>query len=621
MKSYQEFFAELKRRHVFRVAAVYGIVSFGLIQFAEPLAQALLLPDVFLTYVAAILLLGFPLALVLAWAFEVTPDGVRKTADAAPGVIEEILAQPASKRWPAGLMALVGVIALIAGAVWVGRQTVSTSQTGAAPEDVPGTIRLAYVAPADDPRPSIAVLPFADMSPDRDQEYFSDGMTEEILNVLAKIRELRVAARTSTFALRNRELTATQWGDTLQVSYLVEGSVRKSGDMVRITAQLIDTANGSHLWSDNFDRPLANVFQIQSEIAERIADALAVPLGLDEGGSLTTPTADLQAYDLYLAGRNQMRRRGEGVSEAVTLFEAAIARDSTWAPAWAGLAESRSLVPYYGDVAGDSASWAEHLGAAEVAARRALELDPDNASALVALGSVHRDSWQWEAAEDAYLGALAVDPDNVEAYQQYAEFLFYVGRQREAYEAAKRALALDRSPIRLNAAGYIALYGGRTSEGIALLEEGIRVDPECGVGSLRSNVRWGYVDLGRWEDWWDAHFEFIRQCGGLGEAFDELLAVWPAPGPPPENLDIGELPWLQSHSKSMLAARLGQHELGLEKRLESYAGAPPYGNSGSLFDRVLDPIRGDPRFQELLSRRGLAGIVPDRLPADSASAP
>jgi hypothetical protein len=185
MKSYQQLFAEMKRRKVFKVAGVYGIVAFGLLQVAEPLAIALGLPDTFLTYIVALLLLGFPVAIVLAWAFEVTPDGMQKTGEAAPGEIEAIVSLPASKRWPAGLMALVGVGALIAGAWWVGRQTAPDAM------DSPANARTEVTSLADDARPSIAVLPFADMSPDGDQEYFSDGMTEEILNVLAKLPDIQ----------------------------------------------------------------------------------------------------------------------------------------------------------------------------------------------------------------------------------------------------------------------------------------------------------------------------------------------------------------------------------------------------------------------------------------------
>jgi TolB-like protein len=606
MKSYQQLFAELKRRNVFKVSAVYGALAFGLIQVADPLADAMRLPDTFVPFVVALLLLGFPVALVLAWAFELSPQGVRKTEAAGSGEIEAIVAQPASERWPAGLLALGGVALLVAGAWWAGHRTgAATSETPAA-EDA-GAMQLAYVAPDEDTRPSIAVLPFEDLSPEGDQEYFSDGMTEELLNVLAKIRELRVAARTSVFALKDVDLTATQIGDTLDVGYFVEGSVRKSGNRLRITAQLIDAGDGSHLWSENYDRDLEDVFAIQTEIAEAIADRLRVPLGLDEGATLVSPTDDLEAYDLYLAGRARMRERGSSLREAVDLFEAAIAQDSNWAPAWAGLAEGKSLLPFY--QAADSAFWANTLAEAELAAERAIELDPDNASATVALANVHRDRWEWDAAEASYLRALKLDPDNVEAYQQYAEFLGYVGRLDEANEVARRALALDRSPIRLNIVGYLAGHDDRPEVAREYLEEGIRADPEGRLGFLRYNL--AIVHL-RTDQTPAGRTLLLETLGAANpELAERLERAWPASRglPPPEaieSLDTTD----PARATSVLAAQmwmlLGQPDRAIEHIVVA-RDRIPFGQTDHWWSPVLDPLRSDPRFQETQKAWGLAG--------------
>ena len=227
MRSYQQVFAELKRRHVFRVMAVYGAVSFGLIQLADPLTKALLLPDVFRTYVVAILIVGFPLALVLAWAFEVTPDGVRKSMAATPAELDAIVAQPASHRWPSGLLALVGIGLLLAGAWWVGRPDRADVMTAADATLDLDRAQPALDAPPEDPRPSIAVLPFVNMSAEENQEYFSDGITEEILNMLTKLSGLRVTARTSAFAFKGERVDLRAVGDSLGVRYLIDGSVRK----------------------------------------------------------------------------------------------------------------------------------------------------------------------------------------------------------------------------------------------------------------------------------------------------------------------------------------------------------------------------------------------------------
>ena len=337
--SLPRLFAELKRRKVFRVMAVYGATAFVVLQAAELMLPRLGLPDWTVTFLVVLVVLAFPVVLIIAWAFELTPEGVRKTDQAAPEEIDHIVAQPASKRWPSGLLALAGIVALVAGAVWVGRQTAPGAVDAAADAGMPPAGKpLALAEAEEDSRPSVAVLPFLNMSADPDQEYFSDGITEELLNTLARIRDLKVIARTSAFAFKDRQLDMRDLGDSLGVEYLVEGSVRKAGDQLRITAQLIDAEDGSHLWSDQYDRELDDVFAIQTEIAQAIAAELRVPLRLDEAEKLVTSTADLDAYDLYLEGRALTKERGESLADAVRLFEAAIARDSTWAPAWAGLA-------------------------------------------------------------------------------------------------------------------------------------------------------------------------------------------------------------------------------------------------------------------------------------------
>ncbi len=618
MKSLQQFFAELKRRKVFKVAAVYGAGAFIILQVADILGQGLRLPESFLPFITAVVLLGFPLALLLAWAFEVTPEGVQRTSDATEGEIEGLIAAPASQRWPAGLMALAGVAALVAGAWWVGRQSAPEAGTEAE-TNTPAEVRLAFVDPSEDPRPSIAVLPFADMSRDRDQEYFSDGISEEILNTLAKIRELRVSARTSAFAYKNVQRDLREVGQELGVSYLLEGSVRKDGDQLRITAQLIDVSTDAHLWSESYNRTLDNVFQIQSEIAEAIANALTVPLGLDEGETLVTPTADLEAYDLYLAGRARMRERGPSVLDAVALFEAAVARDSSWAPAWAGLAESQALVPFYSGSpddsvlwASDSSLWARQLDAAELAATRALELDPNNASATIALANVRRDRWDYEAAEPAYIRALALDPDNVEVHQQYAEYLSYQGLSAQALQASRRALALDRSVVRLNVAAYVARENLLYDESIALLEEATALDPENRLGFVHANLFIGYLVAGQWEQAWN----MVPGLVGPDE-LEVARAIWPVPGPLPVNANFDEWPGLV-RTKAILWQLAGDSEKALSAIERVVEARPPFGSLNLFWIPVFDPLRTDPRFQALLASGGLAGRVQIRAEPEAA---
>jgi len=607
---YQRFFAELKRRKVFRVMAVYGVVGFVVLQVVDLLVPALLLPDWTYRLVALLLLLGFPVAVVLAWAFEMTPEGVKRTDAAAPGEITAIVSEPASKRWPAGLLALVGVAALVGGGWWAGR---SSAPAGDAE---PGVVRAASasevldVAYADldaDERPSVAVLPFADMSPEGDQAYFADGMSEELLNALAKVRSLRVAGRTSSFAYRNVEKDLREIGSELGVRYLVEGSVRKQGDRLRITAQLVDAEDNFHLWSETYDRTLDDVFAVQEEIAGAIAEALQVSLGVDDGDRLVAPTGDLGAYDLYLAARARMRERGAGVREAVRLFEAVVVRDSTWAPGWAGLAQAYSLIPFYetgagvGPVTGED--WDPSLEAAERAATRALALDRRVAGADVALGSVYRDRWDWEAAEAHLLRALEIDPDDVEAHQQYADMLAAMGRSDEALRSIRRAAALDpTSAIRQNNVGWILYQNGRVAESIPQLERASALDPALKMPY--DNLHRSYLALGRLDEaerYWrreylrlqgyddaelreqdrraEARFAALR--AGDSDAYAACCRTYAEPGD-----------WL------LVGDTLGAIQV-LRDRLLGNAGFNA-NELNLLWDPVLDPLRDDPRFREAM---------------------
>ena len=642
---YQRFFAELKRREVFRVAAVYGAVGFVVLQVADLLAEGLALPDVVLRTATYLVLLGFPIAVVLAWAYERTAAGVKRTDPAATGELEAIAAQSAAKRWPAGLLALAGVVALVWGAWAVGKRVGESGAEAAAPAAVssdaatggadagrPGSdredavLQLAYADLSEDDRPSIAVLPFADMSPDGDQEYFADGMTEELLNALAKIRDLRVAGRTSSFAYKDQEKDLRVIGDELDVRYLVEGSVRKQGDRLRITAQLIDAESSFHLWSDTYDRTIDDVFAVQEEIAGAIAEELQVSLGLDEHASLVAPTADLDAYEMYLTGRARMRERGEGVHEAVRLFEAVVARDSAWAPGWAGLAQAYALTPFYepGAVTEELGAdvWGPALASAEVAAVRALDIDPRVAGAEIALGNVFRDRWEWEQAEAHYLRALEIDPDDGEAHQQYAELLAAIGREDEALRSARRSVALDpTSTIRLNVLAYILLLNDRAEESIAQAELAIVHGAE--IPQPYRNLTRAHLILGNVDEaeTWDRR-EHIPRLGYDTETAElrdrQSEARFAA-------LRTGDV---EAYDRCCMSSAtpgdyviMGDPGRAIDALREWHLGRPRFNalTFNRLWSPKLDSLRNDPRFQEVLEEilayAGLEGAQLRRAPA------
>lgn len=607
MKSYQELFAELKRRHVFKVAGIYGLVSFGVLQAADLMLPRLGLPDWTVTFMVALVVLAFPVVLIMAWAFKVTPEGVKRTDAPAPGEIEEILAAPASQRWPAGLLALVGVAALVASTWWIARRTAPEGGDATASESIPSDVRFALTDAADDTRPSLAVLPFADMSPDGDQGYFSDGITEEILNTLARVREIKVTARTSAFAFRGQNLDMRAIGDSLGVAYLIEGSVRKAGNQLRITTQLIDAADGTHLWSNQYDRAMDDVFAIQSEIAQAIAAQLRIPLGLD-AADLVHPTADLEAYDLYLAGRARLKERGASLNQAIRLFESAIARDSAWAPAWAGLAEAKELLGWYsGAWEGGPVAFEDiHAGfvplqkESEAAANRALELDPDNASAHVALGSVYRNRMDWEISETEFLRALELDPDNGEAYHQYTELLGRMGRLPEALHLAERALELDRIPVRFHMYSSVLAATGRGEEAIEFIREGIEMDPDLKVPGLRRVFVLRSLEVGRYETM------FL-----YGAAF----RTGQAPATPEQQAAIvaalrtgDESGFPREYLTAQAWMALGQPDSAAAV-MQWNISVRPFQNAMWIWNPIFDPIREHPVYLETLKALNLEGAT------------
>src|SRR5713101_6247462 len=390
----KRFFAELKRRHVYKVAIAYAVVAWLLMQVASQIFPFFEIPNWAVRLVVLLLVIGFPVALILAWAFELTPEGLRRTevADAAP-------TRPSAHRAWIYVVTIAGAIAI--GLFSIGR---FTSRNKVVKESTVPEL----------PEKSIAVLPFVNMSSDRENEYFADGLTEEILNRLTQISELKVPGRTSSFVFKGKNTDLRQIGAALGVANVVEGSVRKSADRLRIIAQLVRTADGYHLWSQAYDRKLDDVFAIQEEIARSIADALSVQLKLARGNKSERPTQDIGAYDNYLEARALITQRsGDNLRRAAALLESAVQRDPGFAKAWAALAQARALAPYY-----RLAAMKESLEDAEKAARKALAIDDSLAAAHSALADVLRDRFDWLAAEAEYRRALDLNPGEAETHNQ-----------------------------------------------------------------------------------------------------------------------------------------------------------------------------------------------------------
>lgn len=421
---------ELRRRHVFRVGGAYVVVAWLLLQVADVLLDNFGAPDWVFKSFTALLLLGFPLAVFLSWAYELTADGLKRAADVTPAVG----AAPRSKGLDRAI--LVGAIAVIAimavERVWfAGRDDAAVEAFAAAPE--------ATAAPeAGAPARSIAVLAFDDLSPDGDQAYFAEGISEELLNLLARIDDFKVAARTSSFKYKGSQSDIGEIGRALNVETVLEGSVRKAGDQVRVTAQLIEVDSGYHLWSESYDRRLENIFEVQDEIAGAIVRALRLELDIDAGTA--TRTANIEAYDHYLRGRQLGREPSRaGLLRAIEEFERAIALDPGFAAAYGGIAEAWTWLEDYGGIKS-----AEAFPKAEQAARRALALDPQSAEAHAAMAFV-RDRYYNDSpgAQALFERTLEINPNYVTAYNLYGDVLSDLGQLDRMIEVHRAAVELD----------------------------------------------------------------------------------------------------------------------------------------------------------------------------------
>ncbi len=366
---YQRFFAELKRRRVFRVMAVYGIVGFVVIQVMDLVVPALLLPEWTYRFVGLLLLLGLPVAIVLAWAFEMTPGGVRRTEKAQPGEISQIVVAPASSRWPVGLAAAGGTaLLLIGGWLVLGRP---------GPGGAGGTDADADAAAGSNPsEASIAVLPFSNLSGDEETQPFVEGIHDDLLTQLSKIGALTVISRTSVLEYRNTTKNVKDIAGELGVATVLEGGVQRAGDRYRINVQLIDADTDTHLWADQYSGELtvANIFDVQTRIAMSIADALESNLTVGEREHLERlPTEDLEAYEIYQAAREKSAWSGEesGFLAGDRLASQAIERDSSFAEAYALRAVFASLLYWFHYDRSDSIA-----AAARDLSARALELAP-----------------------------------------------------------------------------------------------------------------------------------------------------------------------------------------------------------------------------------------------------
>jgi adenylate cyclase len=530
--------SELRRRRVFRAAGIYVVAAFGALQGADVLVPALELPERTMTYLVVLAFVGFPVAVGLAWAFDVTPTGVLRTDD-----------EP---------------------------DLVPTKRSAAAPGSEGGA------SP-----PSVAVIPFLNLSRDPENEYFADGITEDVIAHLSKIHALKVISRTSVMPFKERGRSLREIGATLGATTLVDGSVRRDGDRVRIVAQLVDAETDRHLWAETYDRELTDIFAIQTDVALHIATALRAELTPDERRRIgREPTSDLQAYQLYLKGRQAfIGFTPTSLRRAIDYFGRAIRRDPSYALPHAALAMAYAELAEGGGTAPDVAR-----ARATEAAREALRLDPGLCEAHCAMAYI-KLLWEldWPGAEAAFRRAIELCPNSADAWDLFGRMNAAVERYDEAVEMQRRAQELDPLAHRLDVAstllragryeeaeaeasravlGWAHLKQGRVEEGLTELERAVALSPE--------------------DTQWLAQLGQALALNGRADEAREILHRLEERGATPYHL-------------AFVRTGLGDHEGALdmlERAFEKRAGAI-YGVRGSF---LLAPLRSHPRFQALLAR-------------------
>jgi len=446
-------FEELKRRNVFRVAIGYIVTSWLLLQVIDLVLENINAPDWVMQVFMLALAIGFPLAVFFAWAFELTPGGLKRESEVDRS--QSITPQTGKKL----NRAIFVVMAVALGYFAYDKFVLSEGREAALVEAATQRVAEPVATPqtSTESTQSIAVLPFVNMSADIDNEYFSDGISEELLNVLAKVSSLRVASRTSAFAYKGKELPVHEIARQLQVGNVLEGSVRKAGNRVRITAQLIDGSSDKHLWSETYERQLDDIFDIQEEISNAIVDALKIVLNVNDQqaiGRAQRPTGDTHAYELYLQGRFLWRKRQEeNILAAIDTFKQAIAIDPEFAVAYEALAAA------YGSLSSWSAMTAEEsLQNAVPYAEKALQLDPMLSEARAIIAEAHGAHFEWSELVGQYDIALQNTPNNPTVIQWQAEIMHNMGYLELALETALRAYEIDpASPVLNNVITYIAI--------------------------------------------------------------------------------------------------------------------------------------------------------------------
>jgi TolB-like protein/cytochrome c-type biogenesis protein CcmH/NrfG len=576
---------ELKRRNVPRVSAAYAVAAWLVVEVCSVVLPAFAAPDWVLQLIIVAVLLGFPVALVLAWAFELTPDGLKRDEDVDR--VKQTTRASSRVRYAVAIVIVVSVAGILAIERILPTKHLTTN------------------------RRSIAVLPFENMTGDARNDPFTNGIHDDLLTHISRIASIKTISRTSVLQYRNTTKTVPEIAEELGVSSILGGGVQRSGDRLRINVQLIDAATDEQLWADSYDRELtaANVFSIQTEIARAIANALRARLSRDEERRLDyAPTQSLAAMDSYFLGKQLLEERNrESLLAALAYFQMVIELDPEFALAHSGLADAYMLLPEYTP----TIDMKEAVERSEAAAERALELDPEQPEVLASMGwnrLIHY--YDWPGAERLLRRALEVEPNNAGALHWLSHVLSWQGQHDEALEAAERALQVDpRSTLMAMNLSYIQGDARRFDESITGALEAIAKDPD--YPELHGNLWLTYLRAGRPADAAGSIIEWARATGrDVGDA---------------REVGAGFVRYARTAERQELRkALLSRIEFGLEDLAQVYSfvgdgeralaaleeGYEQRSGSRSVLSMKINPgydfIRNDPRFIELQNRAGLS---------------
>ncbi len=575
------FLGELKRRNVYKVAVAYVVAGWALAQGIAQVFPVFDIPNWIVRVIVLLIVIGFPIALVLAWAFELTPEGLKRTetADAAH--------QHSTNRVWIYVVIFGGAISV--GLFFLGRYTAPSVNGG-----------------SKSPDKSIAVLPFENLSRDPDNAYFTEGIQEEILTRLAKVADLRVIARTSTERYKSSPENLPQIAQQLGVAHILEGSVQKAAEQVRVSVQLINASTQTHLWAETYDRKLTDIFAVESDIAKTIADTLRAKLSDPEQHAITArPTENAEAYQLYLKGRYFWNKRtGADLKKAIDYFNQAIAIDPNYALAHAGLADAYGLLSGYG-----AASPKDSLPQAKAAAKKALELDNTLGEAHASLAqALLAYDFNFADANREFRRAIELNPNYATAHQWYGQGgLAPLGQFEDAVAEMKRALELDPLSVIINAdLGSVLCSARRYAAAIEQLRKTVEMDPRFYYAHW--NLGQALEVKGLVEE---AIVEYQKAIaldddplspGLLAHLYAKLGKKDEARQLLERLREASQRRYVTPYIFAIIHLGLGEKEQAIGFLERTYEDRDGYNLVFIKVDPFLDPLRGDPRFEALVAK-------------------